>query len=43
MKLGDLEVIKQVIGKELEGMFQRRVDYDKAAEEGEELKNGGDN
>lgn len=40
MKLGDLEVIKQVIGKELEGMFQKRVDYDKAEAEGEELKNG---
>lgn len=38
MKLGDLEVIKQVLAKELEGMFQKRVDYDKAAEEGEELK-----
>jgi len=42
MRLGDLEVIKQVLAKELEGMFQKRVDYDKAAEEGEELKNGGE-
>ena len=40
MKLGNLEIIKQVIGKELEGTFQKRVDYDKAAEEGEEMKNG---
>jgi cyclic-di-AMP phosphodiesterase PgpH len=40
MKLGDLEVIKQVIAKELEGEFQKRVDYNKAAEEGEELSNG---
>jgi membrane-associated HD superfamily phosphohydrolase len=40
MKLGDLEVIKQVIGKELEGTFQKRVDYDKAAEEGTKLANG---
>jgi putative nucleotidyltransferase with HDIG domain len=40
MMLGNLEVIKQVIGKELEGMFQRRVDYDKAAEEGAKIKNG---
>ncbi|MCK5613621.1 HDIG domain-containing protein [Candidatus Pacearchaeota archaeon] len=42
MKLGDLEVIKRVIGKELEGMFQKRVDYEKAAEEGDGLKNGED-
>ena len=41
-KFGDIEVIKQVLAKELEGMFQKRVDYDKAAEEGEELKNGGE-
>ena len=40
MKLGDLEVIKQVIGKELEALFKKRVDYKKAAEEGEKLKNG---
>jgi hypothetical protein len=35
-------VIKQVLAKELEGMFQKRVDYDKAEEEGEQLKNGKD-
>ena len=39
-KFGDIEVIKQVFAKELEGIFQRRVDYTKAAEEGDELKNG---
>jgi putative nucleotidyltransferase with HDIG domain len=38
MRLGDLQTIKSVLGKELEGMFQKRVDYDKAAEEGESLK-----
>ena len=43
MRLGDLEIIKQVLAKELEGMFQKRVDYDKAAKEGEELKNGKSN
>jgi putative nucleotidyltransferase with HDIG domain len=41
MKLGNLEVIKQVIGKELEAQFQKRVDYGKAAEEGKEMANGG--
>ncbi len=41
-RFGDLEVIKQVLAKELEGMFQKRVDYDKAAEEGEKLANGED-
>jgi putative nucleotidyltransferase with HDIG domain len=41
-KFGDIEVIKQVLAKELEGMFQKRVDYDKAEEEGEQLKNGKD-
>ena len=38
MRLGDLEIIKQVIGKELEGMFQKRVDYDDAEDEGKEMK-----
>ena len=42
MRLGDLQTIKAVLAKELEGMFQRRVDYDKAVEEGEAL-NGKDN
>ena len=42
MRLGDLQTIKAVLAKELEGMFQRRVDYDKAAEEGEAIKNESD-
>lgn len=40
MRLGDLQTIKAVLAKELEGMFQKRVDYDKAIDEGEALKNG---
>ena len=43
MRLGDLQTIKEVLAKELEGMFQRRVDYDKAAEEGGKQKNGENN
>jgi membrane-associated HD superfamily phosphohydrolase len=43
MRLGDLQTIKAVLAKELEGMFQKRVDYDKAAEEGKANKDGGDN
>ncbi len=42
-KFGDIEIIKQVLAKELEGMFQKRVDYDKAEKEGVNLKNGEDN
>ena len=38
MRLGDLEIIKQVIGKELEGMFQKRVDYDNAEDEGKNME-----
>jgi putative nucleotidyltransferase with HDIG domain len=36
MKLGDLKKIKAALAKELEGVYQKRVDYDEAAEEGEE-------
>lgn len=33
MKLGDLKKIKEAIAKELEGSYQKRVDYDKVKEE----------
>ena len=33
MKLGDLKKIKEALIKELEGSYQKRVDYDKAKEE----------
>lgn len=36
MKLGDLKVIKDALAKELEGMYQKRVDYDKANKEKKE-------
>jgi putative nucleotidyltransferase with HDIG domain len=36
MKLGHLKKIKKALAKELEGVYQKRVDYDEAAEEGEE-------
>jgi putative nucleotidyltransferase with HDIG domain len=32
MKLGDLKKIKEALAKELEGTYQKRVDYDKAKE-----------
>jgi putative nucleotidyltransferase with HDIG domain len=35
MKLGDLKRIKVALAKEMEGTYQKRVDYDKAAEEDE--------
>jgi len=35
MRLGDLQKIKDALAKELEGTFQKRVDYNKATEEGE--------
>ncbi|MCF8019844.1 MAG: HDIG domain-containing protein [Vallitaleaceae bacterium] len=34
MRLGDLQTIKDALAKELEGTFQKRVDYNKAKEEG---------
>jgi putative nucleotidyltransferase with HDIG domain len=36
MKLGDLKKIKAALAKELEGVYQKRVDYDEANEEKEE-------
>lgn len=36
MRLGDLKKIKEALGRELEGLYQKRVDYDKADEEKEE-------
>lgn len=38
MRLGDLQKIKDALAKELEGTFQKRVDYKKAKEEGEDNK-----
>jgi len=38
MRLGDLQKIKDALAKELEGTFQKRVDYNKAKEE-VEIKN----
>jgi len=34
MRLGHVVTIKETLAKELEGMYQKRVDYDKAKEEG---------
>jgi putative nucleotidyltransferase with HDIG domain len=36
MRLGDLKKIKLALAKELEGLYQKRVDYDSANEEAEE-------
>jgi hypothetical protein len=33
MKLGDLQLIKEALAKELEGTYQKRVDYSKAKDE----------
>lgn len=33
MRLGDLKKIKEALGKELEGVYQKRVDYDEAKAE----------
>ncbi len=38
MKLGDLQIIKEALAKELEGTYQKRVDYSKAKEEGQNKK-----
>ena len=38
MRLGDLQKIKDALAKELEGTFQKRVDYKKASEENEDVK-----
>lgn len=39
MRLGDLKKIKEALGRELEGIYQKRVDYDKAKEEKDDEKN----
>ena len=39
MKLGDLKKIKAALALELEGVYQKRVDYDEAAEEEKEEDN----
>lgn len=36
MKLGDLKKIKHALAKELEGVYQKRVDYDEVSEEEKE-------
>jgi putative nucleotidyltransferase with HDIG domain len=36
MKLGDLKKIKHALARELEGVYQKRVDYEEASEEDEE-------
>ena len=36
MKLGDLKKIKHALARELEGVYQKRVDYEEASEEAEE-------
>jgi len=36
MRLGDLKKIKEALAKELEGLYQKRVDYDHAKEEADE-------
>lgn len=36
MRLGDLQKIKGALAKELEGTFQKRVDYSKAKDEGDQ-------
>ncbi len=33
MRLGDLKKVKEALGKELEGIYQKRVDYDEAKNE----------
>jgi len=40
MRLGDLKKIKEALARELEGIYQKRVDYDKAEEEKEEKGDG---
>jgi len=40
MRLGDLQKIKDALAKELQGTFQKRVDYKKAKEEGENMDKG---
>ncbi|RLI61319.1 MAG: hypothetical protein DRO67_08150 [Candidatus Asgardarchaeum californiense] len=40
MRLGDLKKIKIALAKELEGTYQKRVDYDEADKETKDLVNG---
>jgi cyclic-di-AMP phosphodiesterase PgpH len=40
MRLGDLQKIKDALAKELEGTFQKRVDYKKAKQEGKKMDKG---
>ena len=40
MRLGDLQKIKDALAKELEGSYQKRVDYKKAKEEGKQNGDG---
>jgi putative nucleotidyltransferase with HDIG domain len=40
MRLGDLQKIKDALAKELEGTFQKRVDYKKASEDKKKGKEG---
>lgn len=39
MRLGDLKRIKEALAKELEGTYQKRIDYDKAKDEAETTNN----
>lgn len=39
MRLGDLQKIKDALAKELQGTYQKRVDYNKAKEDAENNKN----
>jgi len=38
MRLGDLKKIKEALKKEIEGSYQKRVDYDKAKDEAKSIK-----
>lgn len=40
MRLGDLKKIKIALAKELEGMYQKRVDYDEATKDIDEMESG---
>lgn len=41
MRLGDLKKVKEALAKELEGIYQKRVDYDKAEKEKEKRQEEG--
>lgn len=40
MRLGDLQKIKEALAKDLEGTYQKRVDYSKAKEEADKVPGG---